>query len=109
MGTFATKLLREDPAGIRATRGRVEIRTLGSRTVRLLPLHHPDAVLYEPALLDVLRADLALLPDLLARPAPPQPEPPRPEPEDPPPPPAPAAEDRDAPDPDAGPDQLGLF
>lgn len=77
LGTFATKLLREDPAGIKGVRGRAEVRTLGERTVRLLPVHHPDAALYEPALVEVLRRDLALIPGLVAQPAPPQPEPPR--------------------------------
>lgn len=73
LGTFATRLLREDPAGIKAVRGTVEVRTLGTRTVRLLPVHHPVAALYEPGLVELLRADLALLPGLLARPEPPQP------------------------------------
>lgn len=80
LGNFATKLLREDPAGIKAVRGRVEVRTLGSRAVHLLPVHHPDAALYQPSLVELLRRDLALLPELVARPAPPQPEPPRPAP-----------------------------
>jgi DNA polymerase len=75
VGNFATRLLREDPAGIKAVHGRVEVRTLGERAVRLLPVHHPDAALYQHGLLEALRADLALLPGLLARPAPPQPEP----------------------------------
>ncbi|MDO9410055.1 uracil-DNA glycosylase [Patulibacter sp.] len=77
VGSFATKLLREDPAGIRGVRGRPEVRTIGTRTVRLLPLLHPDAALYEGALVELLRADLALLPELVARPAPPQPGPAR--------------------------------
>jgi uracil-DNA glycosylase len=79
LGNFATKLLREDPTGIKALHGRAEVRTLGDRTVRLLPVHHPDAALYEPRLVDVLRTDLALVPRLVELPAPPQPEPARPE------------------------------
>ncbi|MSW52976.1 MAG: hypothetical protein F2817_19070, partial [Actinobacteria bacterium] len=80
LGSFATKLLREDPAGIRAVRGRPEVRTIGTRAVRLLPVLHPDAVLYQESLAELLRADLALLPGLVASPAPPQPDPPRGEP-----------------------------
>lgn len=114
LGSFATKLLREDPAGIRAVRGRPEVRTLGTRAVRLLPVLHPDAALYQESLVELLRADLALLPALVARPAPPQPEPERGDPDG-----SDVAHGRpgdagDPPDPDAGDDdapggQLGLF
>lgn len=106
LGNFATKLLREDPAGIKAVRGTVEVRTLGTRTVRLLPLHHPVAALYEAGHVDLLRADLALLPALLARPEPPQPAPVRAEPEPVPADGAPAGADGAD---DRGPGQLGLF
>lgn len=75
LGTVPTKLLREDPAGIKAVRGRVEVVTVGDRAVRLLPLVHPVAALYQARLVDQLRADLALLPGLVALPAPPQPRP----------------------------------
>lgn len=74
LGNFATKLLREDPAGIKAVHGRVEVRRLGTRTVRLLPVHHPDAALYQQSLVALLRADLALVPGLVELPVPPQPE-----------------------------------
>lgn len=52
----------------------------------LLPIYHPAAALYTPSMVDTLRADFALLPQLLAAPLPPQPdpasfEPPEPEPE----------------------------
>lgn len=90
LGSLATKVLRGDPAGIKQVRGTVEIRTIGTRTVRLLPLMHPDAALYHRAGLDLLRADLAQLPALLALPAPEQVPPPDPEPE--PAPPEPVAE-----------------
>ncbi|MEV4423479.1 uracil-DNA glycosylase [Patulibacter sp. NPDC049589] len=106
LGNFATKLLREDPASIKAVRGRVEIRTLGTRTVRLLPVHHPVAALYQRSHVDLMRRDLALLPGLVELPPPPQPEPPRAAEEAP-----PAAETEtagDAPE-DEGPAQLGLF
>jgi DNA polymerase len=75
LGNFATKLLRGDPTGIGKLHGQVEVRTLGPRTVRLLPLFHPAAALYTPANVETLRADLAQLPGLLALPAPEQPAP----------------------------------
>jgi DNA polymerase len=75
LGNFATKLLREDPTGITRVHGRAETRTIGHRAVRIYPIYHPAAALYTPAMLDVLRADFAALPDLLAEGAPPQPEP----------------------------------
>lgn len=79
LGNFATKLLRDDPAGIRAVHGQVEVRLIGQRAVWLLPLFHPAAALYQRSNLDLLREDLARVPPLLDLPAPPQPEP-RPEP-----------------------------
>ena len=78
LGNFATKLLRNDQTGITRIHGRDEIRVIGRRAVRLLPLHHPAAALYTRSNLDLLRADFARIPDLLAQPAPPQPEPERP-------------------------------
>jgi DNA polymerase len=76
LGNFATKLLRADPGtGITRLHGRDEIRTIGPRAVRLVPLYHPAAALYTRSLLDVLRADFARIPDLLALEPPPQPEP----------------------------------
>ncbi len=88
LGNFATKLLRDDATGITRLHGRDEVRTIGLRTVRLLPLYHPAAALYTRSMLDVLRADFARIPDLLALPAPDQPvvaeellAPPAPEPE----------------------------
>jgi DNA polymerase len=102
LGNFATKLLREDPAGIKAVRGRVEVRTLGTRAVRLLPVHHPVAALYQGSHVELLRRDLALLPGLVELPAPEQPAPARAEP------PAPAAgpAPSEAEEPSG---QLGLF
>jgi uracil-DNA glycosylase family 4 len=75
LGNFATKLLREDPASIKAVRGRVEVRVVGGRAVRLLPVHHPAAALYQRSHIELLRQDLALLPGLVALPEPPQPAP----------------------------------
>jgi DNA polymerase len=75
LGNFATKLLRGDPTGITRLHGRAEVRTIGPRAVRLYPLFHPAAALYTPANVDVLRADVARIPELLAMEPPPQPEP----------------------------------
>ncbi len=80
LGNFATKLLRGDPTGIARLHGTVEERTIGPRTVRLLPLYHPAAALYTPSNLEMLRADFAKIPALLAQGPPAQPEP-EPEPE----------------------------
>ena len=114
LGNFSTKLLRADPGtGITRLHGRDEIRTIGPRTVRLFPLYHPAAALYTRSLLDVLRADFARIPELLALEPPPQPEPEAveevvPEPEE-------LVEEIEEPSPPAGrhedpPDsQLGLF
>ena len=75
LGNFATKLLRGDPTGITRLHGREEVRVIGRRAVRLYPIFHPAAALYTPANVDVLRADFARLPELLALDVPPQPEP----------------------------------
>jgi DNA polymerase len=104
LGNFATKLLRGDPTGITRLHGREEIRVIGPRAVRLLPLYHPAAALYTPSSLATLREDFARLPGLLALDAPEQPRPalvvaPEPEPDPAPEPP---------PEPDDG-SQLGLF
>ena len=69
LGNFATKLLRGEPTGITRLHGREEVRTVGNRTVLLYPIFHPAAALYTPANVEVLRADFARLPELLAMPA----------------------------------------
>jgi DNA polymerase len=74
LGNFATRLLREDQTSITKIRGQVEVRTIGPRAVRLLPVLHPAAALYTPANRSVLAGDLALIPALLAQGPPPQPE-----------------------------------
>jgi DNA polymerase len=119
LGNFSTKLLRGDPTGITRLHGQPEVRTIGPRAVRLYPLFHPAAALYTPSNVEVLRADFARIPALLALDAPPQPEPvvevPEPEPVAPEPPaPEAAAPEAAAPEPVAAaalpePDQLGLF
>jgi uracil-DNA glycosylase len=85
LGNFATKLLRGDPTGITRLHGREEVRVIGNRAVRLYPIFHPAAALYTPANVEVLRADFARLPELLAMAPPPQPgeEEPVPEPAEP--------------------------
>ena len=75
LGNFATKLLRGDPTGITRLHGREEVRVIGRRAVRLYPIFHPAAALYTPANVEVLRADFARLPELLALDVPPQPMP----------------------------------
>jgi DNA polymerase len=100
LGNFATKLLRGDTTDLRRIHGRPEVRTLGPRTVRLLPLYHPAAALYQRETVDLLRTDFGVIPELLAQGMPNQPEPE--------PPPEAVAEEVQAPD-EPGPDQLELF
>ncbi len=117
LGNFATKLLRGDNAGITKVRGQAEIRVIGRRAVRLLPILHPAAALYTPANLEKLRADMAQLPALLALPLPEQPQPDDP-PREPIPDTGPDEPPRAVPEPETpggdeppsgGDDQLGLF
>ena len=78
LGNFATKLLSGRPLGITRVHGQEQRTTIGSRSVLLYPLYHPAAALYTPAMLKVLEADFARLPELLgtelAPPAAPEPE-----------------------------------
>jgi DNA polymerase len=74
LGNFATKLLSGNPTGITRVRGTPQVHELGGRTVFLLPLFHPAAALRTPAVKETLRADLELLPRLLAGPPPAGPE-----------------------------------
>ena len=80
LGNFATKLLSGRPLGITRVHGQEQTTTLGSREVVLYPLYHPAAALYTPAMLKVLEADFARLPDLLGRTLEPIAAPPGPEP-----------------------------
>jgi len=75
LGNFSTKLLRADTTGISRLHGHEEVRTIGTRAVRLYPLYHPAAALYTPSMPETLRTDFQRIPDLLALGAPPQPEP----------------------------------
>jgi uracil-DNA glycosylase len=81
LGNFATKLLRADTTGISRLHGQDEVRMIGPRAVRLLPLYHPAAALYTPSTLETLRADFARIPGLLELGPPAQPTPPEPMPE----------------------------
>jgi len=78
LGNFATKLLSGRPLGITRVHGQEQRTTIGGRSVLLYPLYHPAAALYTPAMLKVLEADFARLPELLGGPAepvaPPEPE-----------------------------------
>ena len=67
LGNFATKLLSGKPTGITRVHGAEQETTLGGRRVLLYPLYHPAAALYTPAMLKVLEADFARLPELLGR------------------------------------------
>jgi uracil-DNA glycosylase family 4 len=113
LGNFATKLLREDTTGISRVHGQTEVRTIGPRAVRLLPLFHPAAALYTPSNLETLRADFAQIPTLLELGAPPQPqsqsEPQAPSEPQPPPEPLPQPEPVAVSAPAADGAQLGLF
>ncbi|HET8528118.1 MAG TPA: uracil-DNA glycosylase [Gaiellaceae bacterium] len=73
LGNFATKLLSGSQVGITRVHGQERETTLGGRTVLLYPLYHPAAALYTPAMLKVLEADFARLPELLGRAATPPP------------------------------------
>ncbi len=67
LGNFATKLLSGRPLGITRVHGQEQEVTLGNRCVLLYPLYHPAAALYTPAMLNVLEADFARLPELFDR------------------------------------------
>jgi DNA polymerase len=81
LGNFSTKQLRGEPVVITRLHGRPEIRVIGERAVRLYPLFHPAAALYTPSNVDVLRADFARIPELLAMEPPVQPNAPLRQPE----------------------------
>ena len=98
LGNFATKLLTASPTGITRVRGTPQVHELGGRTVFLLPLFHPAAALRTPAVKESLRADIAMLPELLAMGPPAAAEEPVEEPEEAP---APAPQPAD--------DQLDIF
>lgn len=103
LGSFATKVVREDPASLARVRGRVQSLEVGAWSGRLYPVLHPAAALYTPSQMAILRADFLRIPELLAEEVP---APPPPPPLSPPPAPAPLPSVVVPPE-DA--DQLGLF
>jgi DNA polymerase len=90
LGNYATKLLTGSPRGITRVHGEPQQREIAGQEVVLYPLFHPAAALRSTSVLDLLRADIHALPELLrgieSEPAP---------------------EPESAPEPDA--EQLGLF
>ena len=97
LGNFATKLLSGRPLGITRVHGQEQPLTIAGRSVLLYPIYHPAAALYTPAMLKVLEADFARLPELLGRPAQPAAVP------------EPATEPEPEPAVQAPAEQLGLF
>ena len=69
LGNHATKQLNGKEIGITRIHGQEQPIVVGSMSVLLYPLYHPAAALYTPAMLKVLEADFARLPELLGRPA----------------------------------------
>jgi DNA polymerase len=67
LGNFATKLLSGRPLGITRVHGQEQALTIAGRSVVLYPLYHPAAALYTPAMLKVLEADFARLPEIIGR------------------------------------------
>lgn len=67
LGNFSTKLLSGNQTGITKVHGVPQVHRLGSRTVYLMPLFHPAAALRATGTKDLLAADLAKLPELIAR------------------------------------------
>ncbi len=66
LGNYATKLLTGSPRGITRVHGEPQRHDLASHVVTLYPLFHPAAALRSPAVLDLLRADVQRLPELVA-------------------------------------------
>ena len=66
LGNYATKLLTGSPRGITKVHGEPQQREIGGRMVTLYPLFHPAAALRSTSVLDLLRADVHRLPDLIA-------------------------------------------
>ncbi len=66
LGNYATKLLTGSQRGITKVHGEPQRRKLGGRMVTLYPLFHPAAALRSTSVLDLLRADVHRLPELIA-------------------------------------------
>src|SRR5215208_4950478 len=79
LGNYATKLLTGSPRGITKVHGEPQRREIAGRTVALYPLFHPAAALRSTSVLELLRADIHRLPELIAEHvSEPEPEPERP-------------------------------
>jgi DNA polymerase len=74
LGNYATKLLTGSPRGITKVHGEPQQREIEGRMVTLYPLFHPAAALRSTSVLDLLRADIHCLPELIAAQEP-EPEP----------------------------------
>src|SRR5918999_3315667 len=66
LGNYATKLLTGSPRGITRVHGDPQPREIAGRNVVLYPLFHPAAALRSTSVLDLLRADIHRLPELIA-------------------------------------------
>lgn len=65
LGNYATKLLTGSQRGITKVHGEPQRREIAGRTVTLYPLFHPAAALRSTSVLELLRADVQALPELL--------------------------------------------
>ncbi len=65
LGNYSTKLLTGSPRGITKVHGEPQPREIGGRSVILYPLFHPAAALRSTSVLDLLRADIHRLPELI--------------------------------------------
>lgn len=70
LGNYSTKLLTGSPRGITRVHGEPQPREVGGRNVILYPLFHPAAALRSTSVLELLRADIHRLPELIAEHAP---------------------------------------
>jgi DNA polymerase len=66
LGNYATKLLTGSPRGITRVHGEPQPREVAGRSVILYPLFHPAAALRSTSVLDLLRADIHRLPELIS-------------------------------------------
>ena len=66
LGNYATKLLTGSPRGITRVHGEPQLREIAGLSVILYPLFHPAAALRSTSVLDLLRADIHRLPELIA-------------------------------------------
>jgi DNA polymerase len=65
LGNFALKLLSGAKRGITKVHGEPQSHEIAGQAVTLYPLFHPSAALRTPAVLELLREDMARLPALL--------------------------------------------